>query len=598
MATSGNFLTSDSGQGGGNFYGRMIFEWWQTGAGISGSVGYHNISYHLKTYGGSSAYYQYFFNGSMNVDGVGYSWGTTKAYGAGATSFGDYANTLYTDSNGNRSFGASAQGGIYNNTINTSGSGSWWLDNIPLYGGIDSWSSGSITDEDSLTVNWHKNTGIPHLWLRLDNIDNADSTYHVWNMGNPYTFSNISAWAQSKMVNVSATTMYLYYGDDLNADGGVDHWNAAWQGTLYIKNDTGQANPTFSNFTFKDNNPTTVAITGNDQYLIQGYSDLLLTVPVANKATPNKGAYMTDYRTYIGGYNSSFAYSASADATKSIGIISDITGARAISVTAFDSRLNTTTVSKTINILPYTPPVVNSTAIRANGYDDALILTAGGSVSPLTITGTDKNIINATSGLQYRVAQDGADINAQSWVNIPSTQTAGTGVITGNAAVTLAATGAASSTHSFRVQVRITDKLGNSTIQTIDITSGIPIFRIGVDNNIYHKEVPMYLSATTTTAASPAPNGAAYSNKYTITAQASAAAFANPSGNPVDGNKLLIRIKDNGTARAITWGSAYMNSGGATMISTTSVNKTHLLGFIYDSAVSKWVCVAVDTSGY
>jgi len=71
MATSGNFLTSDSGQGGGNFYGRMIFEWWQVNSGISGSVGYHGINYHLKTYGGSSSYYQYFYNGSMNVDGSG-----------------------------------------------------------------------------------------------------------------------------------------------------------------------------------------------------------------------------------------------------------------------------------------------------------------------------------------------------------------------------------------------------------------------------------------------------------------------------------------------------------------------------------------------
>jgi hypothetical protein len=133
MATSGNFLTSDSGQGGGNFYGRMIFEWWETGRGISGSVGYHNIAYHLKTYGGSPSYWQNFYQGSMNVDGAGYSWGTTQAYGGGATSFGDYGKTLYTDSAGNRSFGASAQGGVFYNTINTSGSGSWGLDNIPLH---------------------------------------------------------------------------------------------------------------------------------------------------------------------------------------------------------------------------------------------------------------------------------------------------------------------------------------------------------------------------------------------------------------------------------------------------------------------------------
>jgi hypothetical protein len=72
----------------------------------------------------------------------------------------------------------------------------------------------------------------------------------------------------------------------------------------------------------------------------------------------------------------------------------------------------------------------------------------------------------------------------------------------------------------------------------------------------------------------------------------------NLSGTPTDGQKLTIRIKDNGTARAITWGASFVSSGVATLLATTVVNKTHMVGLIYDSAAAKWVCVAVDATGY
>jgi len=67
---------------------------------------------------------------------------------------------------------------------------------------------------------------------------------------------------------------------------------------------------------------------------------------------------------------------------------------------------------------------------------------------------------------------------------------------------------------------------------------------------------------------------------------------------PTDGQKLMIRIKDNGTPRTITWGASFTSSGVATLLATTVANKTHMVGLVYDSAISKWVCVAVDATGY
>ena len=62
MATSGNFVTSDSGTG--TYFTRLVFEWWRDNWGRSGSSGYHNISYTLKTYGGSTSVWVYTYNNS------------------------------------------------------------------------------------------------------------------------------------------------------------------------------------------------------------------------------------------------------------------------------------------------------------------------------------------------------------------------------------------------------------------------------------------------------------------------------------------------------------------------------------------------------
>ncbi len=72
----------------------------------------------------------------------------------------------------------------------------------------------------------------------------------------------------------------------------------------------------------------------------------------------------------------------------------------------------------------------------------------------------------------------------------------------------------------------------------------------------------------------------------------------NLTGTPTDGQRFMLRIKDNGTARAITWGASFLSSGSAQLLTTTSVNMTHHLGFIWDAAKSAWICIAVDAVGY
>lgn len=80
---------------------------------------------------------------------------------------------------------------------------------------------------------------------------------------------------------------------------------------------------------------------------------------------------------------------------------------------------------------------------------------------------------------------------------------------------------------------------------------------------------------------------------HSITALAAAitSMTTNLSGTPTNGQSLIIRIKDDGTARAITWGASF-EAKGVALPTTTVASKVLTVGFLYDTVTSKWGCVA------
>lgn len=100
---------------------------------------------------------------------------------------------------------------------------------------------------------------------------------------------------------------------------------------------------------------------------------------------------------------------------------------------------------------------------------------------------------------------------------------------------------------------------------------------------------------TVTAAATVTPT--ASNDMVVITAQDQALTLAAPTGSPSQGQKMVIRIKDNGTARAITWtsGSGGYRAIGVTLPTTTVISKTTYVGLIYNSTDTRWDAVAVTT---
>ena len=77
-----------------------------------------------------------------------------------------------------------------------------------------------------------------------------------------------------------------------------------------------------------------------------------------------------------------------------------------------------------------------------------------------------------------------------------------------------------------------------------------------------------------------------------ITAQSEALAIGATTGTPVNGQKLIIRVKDDGTGRAITW-NAIFRAIGVTLPTTTTASKILYVGCIYNGVDSKWDAIAV-----
>lgn len=86
-------------------------------------------------------------------------------------------------------------------------------------------------------------------------------------------------------------------------------------------------------------------------------------------------------------------------------------------------------------------------------------------------------------------------------------------------------------------------------------------------------------------------------DQYNITALAANISFdASTTGNPASGQKLIIRIKDNGTSRTISWagsGSGSFRAIGVTLPTSTTISKVVYIGCIYNSDESFWDVVSV-----
>lgn len=92
-------------------------------------------------------------------------------------------------------------------------------------------------------------------------------------------------------------------------------------------------------------------------------------------------------------------------------------------------------------------------------------------------------------------------------------------------------------------------------------------------------------------------------DQYAYTALANALTISADAGTPVDGQKAVFRIQDNGTARVLTFTGGVskgfepigvtMTTSGSDFTYTTTINKKTYFGCIYNAADARWDIVAI-----
>lgn len=87
-----------------------------------------------------------------------------------------------------------------------------------------------------------------------------------------------------------------------------------------------------------------------------------------------------------------------------------------------------------------------------------------------------------------------------------------------------------------------------------------------------------------------------YSSQYDVTALAVSANILTPSGTGVtNGYKLLLRIKDNGTARSLTWTttSGGYRAVGVILPGATVASNVMYAGCVYNAQDTYWDVIAI-----
>lgn len=255
--------------------------------------------------------------------------------------------------------------------------------------------------------------------------------------------------------------------------------------------------PTFTGFSYQDNNSSVVSVTGNNQIMVQNVSTVLMT---ANAATAKNGASISTYSVAFGNLSGS-----STSTTITMGTITT-SGTVTMTVTVVDSRGYTASRSTNVTVLAYSGIRFTSYSLRrVNEVENTLQLSFSGTLRNITVGGTDKNSLVAC---QYRYKKT-SDSNYGSYTNITSGVTrSGNNLSYSNSALV-----SLDAAYSWNVQIYLQDKLTTDTL-TLTVNQGTPLvsFRnrkvginartptneLDVDGSIglTGKVTPMYKSGT------------------------------------------------------------------------------------------------------
>lgn len=230
--------------------------------------------------------------------------------------------------------------------------------------------------------------------------------------------------------------------------------------------------------------------------------------------------------------------------------------------------------------------LATNNVILGNGTNPVQVVAPGTSGNVLTSNGTTW----ASTAPAITLAGNNAFTGANTFYNATG-QAFGTATSTQDGIIIAGRAGGSS---SYRVTFQPGTLTASRTLTAPDASTTI----VGTDatQTLSNKRIDPRAVAASGTTGTLTPNGDT-TDVYLALGLTGPVTFAAPSGTPVNGQKLIIRVKDDGTARALTWTttSGAFRALGITLPTTTAAGKTTYVGCIYNTADSFWDAVATVT---
>lgn len=337
----------------------------------------------------------------------------------------------------------------------SSGSRSISLPTIPRNSQVTSPSSVTLGNPITITTNRKSNSFTHTITIRLNNSSGA-VIRTINSVGASTTWTPTQAEINTMQAAIPNSNQLTLHITQRNNQVGQNS-------TTTTKLNLTDANPTFSNFTYRDSNSAVTTITGNDQILVKGRSTVEVTVSSANKMVARKGSTASYYAFAYDGASENKTYSTGNVVSSFTNI--DTVGSRAILVTAYDSRGNNTRVAKNVQVYDYLEPNIEIEISREDNFGANVTIETGGTFDLLPIGGSNKNALTASS-LRYRRRAKGTT-TWTTYTTIPFT-ISGNGFSGTNQFITL------DNTKEWEFEFQVADKFGTVT-QAVELGRGAPI---------------------------------------------------------------------------------------------------------------------------
>lgn len=357
MSTSGNFSTS-------NQYIKYRIIVTENSTSIPNNTSSVNVKVQAwrtnqgyTTYGSGTCY--------VNIDGTNYSQSITPSQKFTYNSYTEIFNKTVTvnhNADGSKTIYVSAY--INHNRFSSNSQGfNVTLTNIPRQANLT--GAPNFYDVDNPTITYSNPAGnaVSSLQACISLTGSqADIAYRdISKTGTSYTFNLTTAERnvlRAACPNSNTLAVKFYVKTVIS---GTTYYSILDR-TMTIKD----ANPTIQNITYKDNNSTTVAVTTNDQYIIQNKSQLQIKI---GKLAANKYARLSSVTVTINevGYTTVLSSTVHNNITINFGTIDTIENAKA-TIEVTDSRGNKTSTNITILVYRYTTPTAIGTAKRDSNF--------------------------------------------------------------------------------------------------------------------------------------------------------------------------------------------------------------------------------------